>query len=53
MIGVETLPQKKKGEPWKFDEGACFKVTELLPAITDTPQSTSPTPIISSASRLM
>jgi hypothetical protein len=21
MIGVETLPEKKKGEYWKFDEG--------------------------------
>jgi hypothetical protein len=21
MIGVETLPEKKKSESWKFDEG--------------------------------
>lgn len=25
MIGVETLPEKKKSESWKFDEGACLK----------------------------
>jgi len=23
MIGVETLPAKKKGEYWVFDESAC------------------------------
>lgn len=29
MIGVETLPVKKKGEAWTFDEGARSKVAEF------------------------
>ena len=35
MIGVETLPQKKKGEYWQFDEGACRATTKPLSTILD------------------
>jgi len=35
MIGVETLPEKKKGESWKFDESACPEFSKLLFIITD------------------
>lgn len=30
MIGVETLPKKKKGEHWEFNHGAYPKYTKLL-----------------------
>lgn len=35
MIGVETLPQKKKGEYWVFDESACRAAAKLLPTTVD------------------
>jgi len=30
MIGVETLPQKKKNEKWKFDGGVYPGTPKLL-----------------------
>lgn len=38
MIGVETLPEKKKGEHWVFDHGVCPKFTKLADGSTDISQ---------------
>ena len=35
MIGVETLPKKKKGEHWTFDEGVWLKFTKPLFSTSD------------------
>lgn len=58
MIGVETLPEKKKREDWKFDKGACSRFTKSLlftaeVLISRRPQSTHPVPTITLALKLM
>ena len=56
MIGVETLPEKKKSEYWKFDEGVypdSSKPLLIAQPTFDYLQFTRLMPKTSSASRLM
>ena len=55
MIGVETLPAKKKGEHWVFDESGRSDTPACCssPLTSRCPQSTSPIPITTSGLRPM